>query len=266
MHPILFSIGDTAIHTYGVAGAVGFLLVCGITLTRATWAGLSRDRIADVLFWASISGMVGARALFLYQNPGAAHSIGEALNLRTGGLVFYGALIVGIPASSLLLLKYKLPFFKTWDVFSTALPLGHAVARVGCLAAGCCYGRPTDVGWAVTYHDKLSNGPLGVPVHPTQAYEAVWLTLVFIVCNVVYARKRFDGQVTLVYLVLYAIGRSVIEEFRGDADRGFVFRSLLGDHLSVSQAISALVVVVAGIMFFALPKYLNKPSAPPQRG
>lgn len=252
MHPVLFHFGDTAIHAYGFLGSVGFLLASGVVLWRATREGISRDRVADVIFWTSIAAIAGARGLYLLQTPEAARTVWDAVNLRAGGLVFYGAMIAALPVTSGLLLWYKLPFFKSWDIFATALPLAHAVSRVGCLMAGCCYGLPTDIPWAVTYSDPQSSGPLGVAVHPTQAYESTLLFGIFLAANAFYPRRQFDGQVALLYLLAYAGGRSVIEVFRGDAERGFV----LGGALSVSQAISLGVAGVAVLLFFAVPRVL----------
>lgn len=262
MHPILLHLGDTAIHSYGAAGALGFLLVCAVAMARGRSEGIPRERIADVIFWTALVALAGSRILFLIQNPGHADTLWEAVNLRAGGLVFYGAMIAGLPAASLLILKYELPFFRTWDVFASALPLGHAVSRVGCLLAGCCYGLPADVPWAVTFPPAQAIAPVGVPLHPTQAYEALLLFGIFGVCNALWRYRRADGQITLAYLVMYAIGRSIIEEFRGDADRGF----LLGGVLSTSQALSLVIAAVALVLFFAVPRWLGTKALPPASG
>lgn len=256
----MFQFGETAIHGYGVMGATGFLLACGVILTRARRDGLSRERVADVIFWTSLAALLGARVLFLLQNPGNAGSLGDVVNLRKGGLVFYGAFIAGIPTASLLMLKYKLPFFKTWDIFATGMPLAHAISRIGCLLAGCCYGVPTDLPWGVTYSDPLSAGPHDVARHPTQIYESLALFAIAGICNLYFSRRRADGQVMLLYLVLYAVARSVVEQFRGDADRGF----LLGGLLSFSQGVSIVVAVVAIVLFALVPRWLKAtPPAPP---
>lgn len=251
MHPIAFQFGETAIHSYGVMGALGFIVGCAVVLTRGRAEGLERERLADVIFWTSVSALVGARLLFLLQNPSHAESLFDVVNLRKGGLVFYGSLIAGIPTASVLLLKYKLPFFKTWDILATALPLSHAFSRVGCLLAGCCYGLPTDVPWAITFHADQSAAPQDVPLHPTQLYEAGMLLGIAAICNLYFSRRRADGQVTLLYLVLYAIGRSIVEEFRGDADRGF----LLGGLLTVSQGLSLVLATVAVVLFALVPRW-----------
>jgi phosphatidylglycerol---prolipoprotein diacylglyceryl transferase len=262
VHPVMFQFGETALHGYGVMGATGFLLACAVILTRARRDGLSRERVADVIFWTSLAALVGSRLLFLLQNPEHLQSFGDVVNLRKGGLVFYGAFIAGIPTASLLLLKYNLPFFKSWDIFATGMPLAHGVSRIGCLLAGCCYGVPTDLPWAVTFTDPLSSGPRDVALHPTQIYEALALFGIAAICNLYFARRRADGQVMLLYLVLYAIARSIIEEFRGDADRGF----LLGGLLSFSQGVSIVLAVVAIVLFALVPRWLKATPAVPTEG
>lgn len=260
MHPILFSIGNTEIHTYGIAGAIGFLVVSGIALTRSTREGLSRDGVADVIFWAAIGGLVGARALYILLNPEQFASASTWINLRTGGLVFYGALLVGLPVGGAVMARHKLPFFKVMDIFATALPLGHAISRLGCLAAGCCYGTETDLPWAVTYTDPLAAAPKGIPFHPTQAYEAAYLFGIFAVVNAFYPKKRFDGQVMALYLTTYAFCRFFNEFLRADDTRGWFLQAVFGPTISTSQAISAFVTVVALGVFVVVPR-MNRTKA-----
>jgi phosphatidylglycerol---prolipoprotein diacylglyceryl transferase len=249
MHPVLFHIGDFPIHTYGFAGALGFLLLAAIGIWRASSLGVSAERVADLIFWTALIGLAGSRVLYIYTNPAAMNTFWDWFNIRGGGLVFYGALLAGLPAASFLIYYYKMPFYGVWDAFSTALPLGHAITRLGCLGAGCCFGAPSNLPWAVIFTAPRSVAPQGISLHPTQVYEAVWLLFVGIVVNVVWSRRRFDGQVTLTYLLLYAGGRSVIEIFRGDTTRGYVMPELLGEAISTSQGISVVIAVFALVVF-----------------
>lgn len=247
MHPILFEIGGWPIYTYGALGAVGFLLIAGVGLTRTRRLGLSSDRVIDVIFWTAILGLIGSRVLYVVTNPGDFDTWQQWFQIRTGGLVFYGALVTGLPVGMLLARRYRLPVVDMLDAFATAFPLAHAVTRTGCFFAGCCYGVPTDLPWGVTFTHELAPEPLGVPVHPTQLYAVVYLLAIGAVVNWLYPRRRFRGQVILVYLMLYAVARSVNEIFRGDVERGFVLEPWLGEHLSTSQAIS-LAFVVGGLV------------------
>ena len=244
MLPVLVRPWGFPIHTYGVLGALGFLVIAAFGLARSRRFGASPDRVVDVIFWTSLAAVVGSRALYVLQNPDDFTSWTGWLNLRTGGLVFYGALLTGLPVAGLLMWRFKLPVFKLMDAFATGFPLAHAITRMGCFAAGCCYGRPTTLPWGVRFSDPLAPGPHGVPLHPTQLYEVGFNLLIFVVVNWFYRRKRFDGQVMLLYLVLYAIMRSINEVFRGDVERGFFLEGVLGQAVSTSQALS--VVVIAG--------------------
>lgn len=250
MHPILFHIGDFAVHAYGGLGSLAFLVGALIVLVRGKALGIAPERMADLLFWTGILSLLGARLTYLAQNPEQIHGLVSFVDLRGGGLVFYGAFIVGLPVASLLMRWFHMPFYGVWDVLATAMPIAHGISRVGCFAAGCCYGTPTDVPWAVRFTDPLTVAPRDVLLHPTQLYEALWLFLVGAVVNVFYARKRFHGQVMLLYLSLYALGRSVVEVFRGDAERGWFLPELLGETLTFSQGVSVLVALLALTVFF----------------
>ena len=126
--------------------------------------------------------------------------------------------------------------------------IGQSVGRIGCFAAGCCYGRPAEVPWAITFHDEYANRvvgtPLNTPLHPTQLYESLACLLIFGILIAIAARKKFHGQVALAYVVLYAVARFVIEFFRGDVARG----SILDGALSTSQFIAILMVLGAALI------------------
>lgn len=245
MHPILFYVGSNPIHTYGVLGAVGFLVVVFIVLRRSRALMINRDHVIDIIFWGAITGIVGSRAVFVYQSWDQMNGFWDWVNFRQGGLVFYGALIPGLPVVALLMRKYKIPFFPFMDIIATALPLGHAVSRLGCFFAGCCYGTPTDLPWGVTYTDSLTDAPHGVPLHPTQLYAVAYLVAIGALCNYFYSRKQFHGQVMLLYLLCYAVMRSLNEILRGDAARGYFLEQVLGQTLSTSQGLSLIVAATA---------------------
>ncbi|MCA9571656.1 MAG: prolipoprotein diacylglyceryl transferase, partial [Myxococcales bacterium] len=237
MHPILVDLNGFAIHTYGAMGALGFLFTAFTALWRGRKLGIAAERMADLIFWSALIALVGSRIVFLVQNP-VFSSPWDWVNLRTGGLVFYGAILFGVPAGSLLIRRYGMPFFATWDIFAAAFPIAHGFARLGCFAAGCCYGSPFDGPWAVTFTDPKSVAPHDVALHPTQLYEAGFLFALGAVLQVVYAKKPFHGSVMLVYLLGYAAGRAVVEMYRGDASRGYFLPEVLGSLLSYSQGIS----------------------------
>ncbi|MEZ4237977.1 MAG: prolipoprotein diacylglyceryl transferase [Myxococcota bacterium] len=250
MHPVLFWIGSFPIHGYGAMGALAFVVGAGICLLRGTRQGMDRERLADVIFWMAITSLLGARVVFLLQNPQYVHSVADLFDMRGGGLVFYGSFLVGIPVGFALMRRYRLPAFAVWDIFATAFPLSHAISRIGCFLAGCCYGLPTDVPWAVTFPADQPLAPPGIPLHPTQLYEAGALLLIGLATNLFHRHRKFDGQVFLLYLVLYAIARAALESFRGDVDRGWFLPEVFGEALSFSQGMSVVFAGVALVVFF----------------
>ena len=135
--------------------------------------------------------------------------------------------------------RHGLPFWTTCDVFAPGIALGHVTGRLGCFAAGCCYGRPTNVPWAVIFTNPLAAAnvgtPLGIPLHPTQLYEAGAELLILVVLLATERRGRpFPGRTFWLYMFLYAISRYIIEFYRGDP-RGAIFGCLdVAVHLAAS--------------------------------
>jgi phosphatidylglycerol:prolipoprotein diacylglycerol transferase len=152
--------------------------------------------------------------------------------------VFYGGLILAVVVAFWYIARHRLPFWTTCDVFAPGIALGHVTGRLGCLAAGCCYGTPTDVAWAITFTNPLAAAnvgtPLGIPLHPTQIYEAGAELLILGFLLATERRGRyFAGRTFWSYMLLYAISRYIVEIYRGDP-RGEVFG------MSTSQFISLI--------------------------
>ncbi len=270
MYPIIFIfpealpiIGGFPIHTYGFMGAIGFLALVSVALYRTREAGLNPDRVVDVIFWTALASIAGSRLVYVAQNPAQFQTLGQIVNIRTGGLVFYGALVTGLPIGGLLMRHYGLPFYKLMDIFATAFPIGHTLTRMGCFAAGCCYGQPTTGPTGVMFNHPLGVAPHDVFLHPTQLYEASYNFLIFLVANWYYQRRKFDGSVMLLYLTLYAVARSINETFRGDETRGYFMESILGQNLSYSQGVSMVVAAGAiGVFFIGAQRAAKLTPAP----
>ena len=114
---------------------------------------------------------------------------------------------------------------------------------------GCCYGTPTDSIFGVTFTNPVCQAqPLNTPIHPTQLYESVYIFSIMLVLLLLKKRRQFEGQLFLTYIILYAIGRAVIELFRGDIERGFIIK----DYLSNSQFISLLLISGASYFYVKL--------------
>jgi phosphatidylglycerol:prolipoprotein diacylglycerol transferase len=167
----------------------------------------------------------------------------ELLTLARSGGVFYGGLILAVAVALWYIRRIGLPLWTTCDVFAPGIALGHIVGRFGCLFAGCCYGKPTTMSWGITFTDPFAAAnvgtPLGVPLHPTQLYEAGAEAIILIALLTTERKGRpFPGRTFWLYMLLYAISRFIIEFYRGD-ERGMV------GMFSTSQFISILLVPLA---------------------
>ena len=239
MYPELFSIGPITLYTYGVLLAASYLLGLWLAMHRAKAWGIDSNRVLDLGIYIIIAALIGAKLLLLIVDfDQFRRSPEELLTLARSGGVFYGGLILAVVVAFWYIAKHRMPFWSTCDVFAPGIALGHVTGRLGCFAAGCCYGRPTDVSWAVIFTNPQAAAnvgtPLGIPLHPTQLYEAG--AELFILGLLLATEKKgrpFAGRTFWSYMFLYAISRFIIEIYRGDP-RGEV----LG--MSTSQFISVV--------------------------
>jgi phosphatidylglycerol:prolipoprotein diacylglycerol transferase len=243
------TVGPLALPTYGILLVLGMLAGLWVVTRQARKAGLVSETITDMAVYAIIAGLIGAKVLLLVVEwPYYSRNPRELLSLFQSGGVFYGGLLGAIPVAFWYARRHQLDGWKTGDVLAPGLAVGQAVGRIGCFMAGCCYGKPTDVPWAVTFTDLYANRnvgtPLDTPLHPTQLYESLACFLIFGFLLWMAPRKRFHGQVILAYVFLYAVARFVIEIWRGDTVRGFVF----GGRLSTSQLIALVMALAAALV------------------
>src|SRR4029077_19911602 len=227
MYPRLFELGPITVYTYGVLLAAAYLLGLKFAMTRAKARGLDAVRVLDLGIYIIISALVGAKLLLLITDFRSFRADPrELLTLARSGGVFYGGLILAVIVALWYIRRAGLPLWTTCDVFAPGIALGHVVGRFGCLFAGCCFGKPTNVPWAITFHDPFAAAnvgtPLNVPLHPTQLYEAGAELLILIVLLVTEKRgHKFAGRTFWLYMLLYSVSRYVIEFYRGD-ERGNV--------------------------------------------
>ncbi|MEP6917583.1 MAG: prolipoprotein diacylglyceryl transferase [Acidobacteriota bacterium] len=244
MHPILLETSWFTLYTYGVLLAAAYLLGLQFAVVRARARSLDPTQVMDLGIWIIISALAGAKLLLLLVEFDKYRSHpAEITNLLRSGGVFYGGLIAALGVALWYMRRHKMPMWTVTDVFAPGIALGHVVGRMGCLFAGCCFGRPTTMPWAMTFHDEyaLANAgtPLNVPLHPTQLYEAGAELLILGLLLASERRGRpFPGRTFWGYLLLYAVSRFVIEFYRGDA------RGMIGG-FSTSQFISILIVPIA---------------------
>lgn len=248
MHPILIKIGPITIYSYGFFLAIGFILAIFYSTREAKRVGVDPQKISDLAFYLIIAALIGSRLLFIITEPhDFIENPLEIVKIWKGGLVFYGGFIGALITGIWYVKKHGMPIWKTSDIIAPGIALGQSLGRIGCFSAGCCYGKETTVPWAVTFTDINSLARLGVPLHPTQLYEAALDFCIFLFLISFRRRKTFDGQLIWLYTLLYAVARFIVELFRGDP-RGSAFDNLL----STSQIIGIVMAVVAMVMLLTL--------------
>jgi phosphatidylglycerol:prolipoprotein diacylglycerol transferase len=210
---------------------------------------LDPDKLWNLGIIAILSGIIGAKLLMFIIDP-QYHTLSGIFSFSTlqAGGVWSGGVLLALIMCIWYMRRNDLPVLRTCDVFAPGLALGHAFGRVGCFAAGCCYGKPTHVPWAVTFTNPLANEitdtPLHIPLHPTQLYE-----MILELCNCLFLvwlirRKKFEGEIIGTYMIIYGIGRYFIEFFRGDEGRGHFLGFMSG-----TQGIALGLVAFGGILW-----------------
>ena len=251
MFPDLLTIGPLTIHTYGLMVALGILSGVGLAEYLHRRSGGEPGRIIDMALIVVLSGLIGARALFILINLDYYISNPlETVMLWKGGLVFYGGLAGGILALLGCIRFYRLSLWHIMDLGAIAISLGHGLGRLGCFTAGCCYGQITDLPWAVTFTNPrcLAVEVLDQPVHPTQLYSFFFLMGLTAFLVWMEPRKKFAGSGTAAYLTLYGLFRFGVEFLRSDPRGTF---DLFGTTLATSQWIS-LIAVAGGLIIYIL--------------
>jgi phosphatidylglycerol---prolipoprotein diacylglyceryl transferase len=221
MFPKVISFGDFFLPTYGLLVALGFLAGIAIVTRLARREGLDVEKITNLAVYCALAGLAGAKALmflmdfdYYWRNPDRIFSFDTLLSAG----VFYGGFLAALAFAWLYMKRQGLPWLKSADVFAPGVALGHAIGRLGCFAAGCCWGALCDRPWAVTFTNpdahELTGVPLGIPFHPAQLYEAAATALV---AAWLYGRSLKPHRTGLIlgqYLLLYSAARFAIEFFR----------------------------------------------------
>lgn len=238
MYPEVISLSPLTLRSYGLLIAIGvFLSLFWMTRAARKFGFPPEEKVFDLVFVVVISGFLGARLFYVVQEWSwyRTHPL-EVFQIWKGGLVYYGGMVASFIGFYCYVRLVRLPFLASSDFVIPYIALSHAFGRVGCFLNGCCYGKVCDFPWAVKFPS------LPEPVHPTQLYEAVFNLALFGFLAWLYARRRFAGEVTFFYLIVYGVGRFLLEFFRGDQTPWFY-------SLTLHQVLS-LGFILMGILFY----------------
>jgi phosphatidylglycerol:prolipoprotein diacylglycerol transferase len=239
MYPEFLRIGPLDIHTYGLLVALGFASGLWLAAHRAAGAGLRKEDVADLGVWLVVAGILGAKLFYVTFYLRDFLEAWRAVGLRSlrEGFVFYGGFIGASLATVVFARCRSVPLWPLADLLAPCLALGHLFGRLGCFFNGCCFGKPCSLSWAVRY--PAGHYLAGVPVHPSQLYEAAGNLLLCGLLLWYTPRRRFAGQVWWFYLLGYGTLRLAVEFARGDYEHYW-----LGVFTN-AQLISVLLVVAA---------------------
>lgn len=254
MHPELFSIGPLTLRTYGLFVAIGCITGIMIAIRLQKSAGLDSNSVLDMGFIIILSGLIGSRVLFIIINlPNYIANPLDIFKIWEGGLVFSGGLVAVLIVILFYVKKHKYNIWTIGDLWAPAASIGEGIGRLGCFCAGCCYGRPTDLPWAVTFTDPKTIAIQNIPLHPTQLYSFLSSMIIFAVLMFLHSKRKYEGQVFLWFLILHSTARLILERFRGDS-RGAVF----SDNLTMTQFIALVILFTAVISIFWRKSSLKK--------
>jgi phosphatidylglycerol:prolipoprotein diacylglycerol transferase len=266
MHPILFHLGSITVYTYGVLVATGVILGLFLARWQARKLGLDADQIWNIGIYMVLAALLGSKLSLIlgdwsyyWHNPKEIFSFAT---LQSGG-DFYGGIVFGLVFLLLYVNRQKLRFLAVADAFAAPLALGHAIGRMGCFSAGCCWGKPTTMPWGITFTNPLAaqlvGTPLNVRLQPTELYGAGAELINFLFLIWLGRRRKFTGQLFAAWMILYGFERGTIEFFRGDPGRGMMFNNTVSFMQFVSVGL-----ILAGTWLFLKRKSHGLPSTIPQ--
>ncbi len=265
------------VYGYGFMMFIGFSAASWFAARRVRTIGQTPEAIWDMLMWALIPGLIGARAYYLirhgspeFTNSSGIRKLIAAVALWDGGIVFYGSVAGGLLGILWFCRRRRIPLLPMLDVLAPSLVLGEAFGRIGCFLYGCCYGRECELPWAVRFPpDSLTFGRLvekGVldplaaatpALHPVQLYSSLNGFVLFVILSWFFRRRSFDGAVVFLAAVLYPVSRYALESLRADIDP---FQIGLKD----AEIFSLLLIAsgLGGLWWFSRRGQLTGPGGP----
>lgn len=266
MFPKLIEHGDYFLPTYGVLVAMAFLVGLWVTLKLARRTGINTELVTNLVVYSALSGMLGAKVLMIAfdwdhfrANPGEIFSLAT---LQAAG-VYQGGLILAILVAFFYLRAQEIPWLPAFDAFAPGIAIGHAIGRMGCFAAGCCWGEKCDLPWAVTFRNPAANALTGVPLftalHPSQLYEVATNLLLFAFLWWRFGKAHRPGTIIGLYLVLGSAARFLIE-FTRHHEQALPF----GLPLSITQWIALGLAALGAFLLLAHRRSSDSEGTPKQ--
>ncbi len=239
-------------NSYGLCIGIGIMVAYFIILYKTKSLGINKDNLSELFLWSFLAAFVGGKLLFYLEEP-SKYLDNPSLMLKNfgNGFVFYGSLLLVVPTMYFWLRKKKIAFWPFMDGVAFGGPVLHSLGRLGCFLAGCCHGKVCDNAFGVIFSNpKSAANPKNIPLYPTQLFDIAINLITLLIVFLVSKKQQFNGQLFLIYIMLYGIGRVINENFRGDDERGFLF----GGILTYSQFIAILLIVVSAIIWYKLAK------------
>jgi phosphatidylglycerol:prolipoprotein diacylglycerol transferase len=263
--PKLISFGSFYLPTYGVLVALGFLAGLAVTVRLSRRSGLNPELMTNLAVYVALAGMLGAKILMIVfdwktrfsANPGQIFSLDT---LQAAG-VFQGGLILALITAYFYMRHQGLPLLAASDAFAPGVALGHAIGRLGCLAAGCCWGTVCKLPWAITFHNPdayaLTGVPLEQPLHPSQLYEFSTEGVLAGFLYWRYGKAHAPGKIIGLYLVLSSVARFLIE-FTRFHEQALPF----GLALSITQWIALGLAAAGAVLLYRTRDAKGMPAGP----
>lgn len=253
MHNELFTIGSFTVYGYGLMIMIGFVVAIASSMNmvkqhnRTNKTKLNGDVVLNMAMLAIVFGIIGGKLLYCIVNIERVIK-NPTIIISNGGFVVYGGIILGTLACFLFAKKYNIDFLSYTDIILPNVFIAQGFGRIGCFLAGCCYGMEYNGIGSIMFHDSYI-APNNIPLFPSQLISSAFDFVMGIILIVLYFKiKTKRGTTTSLYIILYGIGRFIIEFFRGDIERGFVFG------ITTSQLIS----IFAILLWIVINMYLNK--------
>ncbi len=237
-------LGALEIRWYALFIVTGMILAVAFSIWEGKRIGVSSDTVLDVALVSIPSAIIGARIYYVIFSIDSYDNFWDMLKIWEGGLAIYGGVIAGVAAGLIYLHKKNLSKGKVADLAGMGFLIGQSIGRWGNFMNGEAYGGPTDLPWGMF----VEGGDFSVPVHPTFLYESLWNMLGFAILFFYRKHKKFDGEIFLLYIVWYGIGRALIEGLRTDS------LYLWATDIRVSQLL-AVFAAMCGVIIISYKRY-----------